>query len=136
MTFSITGGADASLFTIVGGNQLQFVGAPNFEAPGDAGANNVYDVKVTATDGLNLTVQSLAVTVTDINDKPTDIIWNAVPPKSQNALPDGSPNLIANLATVDPDNTGGSHLFTSKRHSCRRVCGKCGRCRSDNWSRS
>ncbi|MBK9082480.1 MAG: tandem-95 repeat protein [Rhizobiales bacterium] len=63
------GGADAALFQIVG-NQLRFVGAPNFEAPADAGANNVYDVTLIADDGANASQQAVAVTVTDVNEAP------------------------------------------------------------------
>ena len=48
LTWSITGGADASLFTIESwSGALRFIGAPNYEAPGDAGGDNVYDVVVT-----------------------------------------------------------------------------------------
>ena len=71
VTFSITGGADQAKFQIVGGNQLQFIAAPNFEAPTDAGADNVYDVQVTASDGAGgTTAQNLAVSVTNVNDSP------------------------------------------------------------------
>ena len=46
LTYSIIGGADAAKFTInATTGVLAFVSAPNFEAPTDAGANNVYDVR-------------------------------------------------------------------------------------------
>ena len=69
-TFSVTGGADQSRFNIdANTGALAFVAAPNFEAPGDAGGNNVYDVEVTVTDGGGLTdMQAIAVTITDMND--------------------------------------------------------------------
>jgi len=71
ITWSITGGADQALFNITGGNQLVFITAPNFEAPTDAGANNVYNVQVTANDGMSgLTARDVAVTVTDVNEAP------------------------------------------------------------------
>jgi VCBS repeat-containing protein len=73
VTFSIVGGADAGKFTIVG-NQLQFVSAPNFEVPTDAGADNAYDVQIQASDGVNTTLQSIAVTVTDANEFTTSVI--------------------------------------------------------------
>ncbi|HEX2555328.1 MAG TPA: hypothetical protein VHL98_16635 [Microvirga sp.] len=69
-TFTITGGADHNLFEIVNGNELRFKAAPNFEAPGDAGTDNVYDVQVTANDGTDTTPQSIAVTVTNVNEAP------------------------------------------------------------------
>ena len=68
VSFSITGGADAAQFQIVGG-QLRFSSAPDYEAPTDADANNVYQVQVTANDGAGRTaVQNLSVTVTPVND--------------------------------------------------------------------
>ncbi len=68
LTYSITGGADAAKFSIVGATGvLSFVSAPNFEAATDVGGNNVYDVHVTASDGAGLTdMQAIAVTVTDL----------------------------------------------------------------------
>lgn len=72
IAYSITGGADAAAFTInAATGQLEFVSAPDFEAPGDAGANNVYDVTVTASSSTLSTEQAVAVTVTDVNEAPT-----------------------------------------------------------------
>ncbi len=70
-TFSISGGADAALFRInATTGVLSFVAAPNFEAPGDAGANNVYDIVVQVSDGSLTDTQALAVTVTNANEAP------------------------------------------------------------------
>lgn len=68
-TFAIVGGADAARFTIdsVTG-VLQFVSAPNYEAPGDSGGDNVYDVVVRATDGSLFDDQVLAVTVASVDE--------------------------------------------------------------------
>ena len=66
--YSISGGADASLFRIDHETgALRFKTAPNFEAPTDAGANNAYDVVVRVTDegGLSDT-QAITVTVRDV----------------------------------------------------------------------
>jgi VCBS repeat-containing protein len=70
VTYSITGGADSTLFSIDSATGiLTFNVAPNYESPTDAGANNVYNVEVTANDNSGLTtVQSIAVTVTPVND--------------------------------------------------------------------
>ena len=59
----------AALFSIVPATGvLTFNSAPNFEAPGDAGANNVYDVQVTVTDsGTQTATQNIQVTVTDVD---------------------------------------------------------------------
>ena len=66
LTYSIVGGADAALFTIdAATGALRFVAAPDFEAPTDAGADNVYDVTVQVSDGSLTDTQAIAVTVTN-----------------------------------------------------------------------
>jgi hypothetical protein len=71
LAFAIAGGTDAAKFQIdPASGVLSFVTAPNFEAPTDAGANNVYDVTVQVSDGLHVDTQALAVTVTDVNEAP------------------------------------------------------------------
>ena len=65
ITFSIAGGADSALFTITAAGALRFAAAPNFEAPRDNGANNVYDVQLSASDGSLSATLNLAVTVTN-----------------------------------------------------------------------
>lgn len=68
LTYAITGGADAARFTIgASSGSLSFLTAPNFEAPDDVGANNVYDIQISVSDSAGLTgSQALAVTVTDV----------------------------------------------------------------------
>jgi hypothetical protein len=75
LTYRISGGADAAKFSINSSSGvLTFASAPNFEAPTDAGADNVYDVQVQVSDGNGtgaLTdVQVIAVTVADVNEVP------------------------------------------------------------------
>src|SRR5262249_37443992 len=81
LTYSIIGGADAGKFTIGSTTgALSFVAAPNFEAPTDAGGNNVYDVTVQASDAHGgIDTQAIAVTVTDVfeNTAPTLFPGNA-----------------------------------------------------------
>lgn len=68
-TWAKTGGADAGAFTLTSGGVLSFATAPDFEAPTDADANNVYVVAVTATDGLTSSPpQTISVTVTNISE--------------------------------------------------------------------
>jgi len=67
LTYSISGGDDAARFAIVpASGVLTFATAPNFEAPADVGANNIYDVVVQASDGSLSDTQAIAVTVTDV----------------------------------------------------------------------
>jgi Ca2+-binding RTX toxin-like protein len=68
LSFSIVGGADAGKFLInsVTG-AITFAAAPDFEAPTDVGANNVYDVIVQVSDGHGfIDTQAIAVTVTNV----------------------------------------------------------------------
>jgi Tol biopolymer transport system component len=73
LSYSISGGADGAKFTINGSTGvLSFVSPPNFEAPTDAGGNNVYDVTVQVSDGNGgVDTQAIAVTVIDQNEAPT-----------------------------------------------------------------
>jgi hypothetical protein len=69
LSYSITGGADAALFSIDSTTgALSFLAAPNAETPQDAGSNNIYDVTVQVSDGTNTDSQAIAVTVTDVNE--------------------------------------------------------------------
>jgi Ca2+-binding RTX toxin-like protein len=69
LSYGIAGGADAALFTIdAQTGALRFVNAPDYEHPLDAGANNVYDVIVSATDGTFTDQQALAVSIGDVNE--------------------------------------------------------------------
>ena len=69
-TFSITGGADAAKFSIdPNTGALTFDNAPDYENPGDVGADNVYEVEVTADDGNGGTdVQTISITVANTSD--------------------------------------------------------------------
>ena len=72
ITYSISGGADAARFAIGStSGVVTFAAAPDFEAPADADANNVYQVIVAATDNGNppkSATQTLTVTVTNAAD--------------------------------------------------------------------
>jgi hypothetical protein len=65
LTYSLSGD-DAALFALSDTNVLSFLAAPDYEAPGDVGADNVYNVVITVSDGTDDATQSLAITVTDV----------------------------------------------------------------------
>ncbi len=68
LVYSLSG-TDAALFTIdANTGEVSFIDAPDFEAPGDDGGDNVYDIIVTASDGTNSTDHNVAITVTNDND--------------------------------------------------------------------
>jgi len=65
LTFSLTGGADRSVFAITAAGALSFVEPPDFEVPADADLDNVYRVQVAVSDGITSAVMNLAVAVTN-----------------------------------------------------------------------
>jgi hypothetical protein len=69
VTYTLAG-TDAALFNITAATGLvTFKVSPNYEGPTDAGANNVYDFTVTATDAAsNATNQAVQLTVTNVVD--------------------------------------------------------------------
>ncbi|MEM7773473.1 MAG: lamin tail domain-containing protein, partial [Cyanobacteria bacterium P01_A01_bin.37] len=75
--YSITGGPDQAFLTIDSTTGLvTFNTAPDFENPLDAGADNVYDIQVTATDSGSLTNrQNIAITVTDVVETPSGTLF-------------------------------------------------------------
>jgi VCBS repeat-containing protein len=103
LTYSIAGGADANQFSIdPTTGVLSFVSAPNFESPTDAGANNVYDVVVRASDGTLVDDQALAVTVANVNEGPVNSM-----PVSLSAIEDISQAIAGlSVAGVDPGTSG------------------------------
>lgn len=74
LSYSITGGVDASLFEIEGGSgEVSFLSAPDFGSPDDSNGDNVYHVDVRVTDNgvANLTdTQQISITITS-NDAST-----------------------------------------------------------------
>jgi hypothetical protein len=72
-TVAIASGADASLFNVLTSDSItafiRFKAPPDFEAPSDVGANNVYELTLNAVDAAsNAGTQSITITVTDVVD--------------------------------------------------------------------
>ena len=71
LAYSISGGADQALFTInASTGELVFNTAPDYESPGDSGADNVYDLQIAVSDGSGSSTLDLGVTVTNVNEAP------------------------------------------------------------------
>ena len=71
VTFTLTGGADESKFSITASGVLTFNTAPDYEVPTDMGTDNMYEVTITATDNgtpAKMVMQALTITVTDMNE--------------------------------------------------------------------
>ncbi|MEQ9408540.1 MAG: cadherin domain-containing protein [Fuerstiella sp.] len=66
VTYSIVGGADASLFSVnADTGVVSFVNAPDFETPGDADGNNDYQIRLRISDGSLFQDRNVTVRVTD-----------------------------------------------------------------------
>ncbi|MFL2721548.1 MAG: lamin tail domain-containing protein, partial [Gammaproteobacteria bacterium] len=61
-------GDDASLMTVSSSGALAFIAAPDFEAPADTGADNVYNASVAVSDGTDTVSQAITVTITDLEE--------------------------------------------------------------------
>jgi hypothetical protein len=91
LTYAIVGGVDAACFAIDSATgALNFASAPDYENPVDADADNLYDVMVGVTDGVNSDAQSLAITVTNVNETTVTAVSDTDP--SSNAIVENAPN--------------------------------------------
>jgi hypothetical protein len=100
LTYSLTG-TDANDFAISGSGTLSFSPAPDFEAPTDSDANNVYVVITWVSDGLLSDSQTVTITVNNINENGT-ITLPAIT---------GSPTKGANLTATVTVNVAGKVAF-------------------------
>lgn len=107
-TYSISGGADSAKFAInPSSGVLTFISAPNFEDRADSGGNNIYDVTVQVWDGSLTDSQAIAVTVTNVNEAPTNITLSSAS-LLENQVVD---TVVGALTTTDPD-TGNTFTYT------------------------
>ena len=100
VTWSITGGADASMFNIAADGTITFLAPPDYELPADADTNNTYVLVVTATDANNnVTTQEVTVTVLDVAE--TDPLIQG---------PSGLPGSQASAISVNENQTAVSQM--------------------------
>ncbi|WP_203293903.1 cadherin domain-containing protein [Maricaulis parjimensis] len=98
ITYTIIGGADASLFAYDNfSDRLVFIDTPDFESPGDANSDNVYEVIIQGSDGELTDQQTVLITVTDRNDAPV-LTSNTTFSVAENST------VAANLTATDPEN--------------------------------
>jgi hypothetical protein len=100
VTYTLSG-TDAALFTINAATGAVSMIGRNFEAPADAGANNIYNYSVVATDADgNTASQAVVVMVTNVNDAPTGSV-------TITGTAEENQTLTANTSTVaDDDGVG------------------------------
>ena len=100
LSYSISGGADASLFNInANTGSVTFMTAPNYEAPVDAGANNVYDIVIQASDGALTATKAVAITVANVNEA-ASITSAASASTQENVL---TSTAVYTTTAIDPD---------------------------------
>jgi hypothetical protein len=103
ITYSIKGGADAGKFNIdATSGALTFKTAPDFETPGDANGDNIYEVDVCATDAGGLySVKPVKVTVTDVSEgSPPQITSAGAISVKDNQM------VVMTVTATDPDDGG------------------------------
>lgn len=113
VTWSITGGADSTLFEI-SGSTLRWLGngTKDFESPNDSDTNNTYTVQVTATDLKgNTTNQTITITVTDVSEGPMNIISNGTFDDSSGWTLNGTVSAITSGALVFSGGAGSKAAF-------------------------
>ena len=106
------GGTDAAAFSITNTGVLTFSTPPNYEAPTDAGANNGYDITITATDDASETSDELEVTVRVTN------LEEGVGTVTISGIAQVGMELTAGTVTDDPDG-----FVSVERHQWQRVDG-------------
>jgi hypothetical protein len=113
LTYSLSG-TDAGLFDIdANTGKVTFKASPDYEAPADAGGNNVYDIIVHANDGTLDTTKAVAITVTDVAENVAPVAKADVVYASNN-LTASSPAIIsvASLLANDSDVDGKALTIT------------------------
>ena len=99
--WSITGGADLTLFNLTNGGVLTFVTAPDYENPTDDGSDNGYEVEVTASDGTDdSTPKTITVNVTDVDEPP------GAPTDLSVSTNDDNPSTALDVSWTAPDADG------------------------------
>ena len=107
VTFSISGGADAALFSMDASGALVFKTAPDFADPKDADSNNTYIVELIATDdgeGNLTSVQNLTITVTNILQDP--VITSDGGGDTASLEIDENISVVTTVVATDPDGGG------------------------------
>ena len=95
ITYSITGGPDASFFSM-SGDTLSFKGSANYEAPSDLNTDGVYEVYVQTSSGTAASTQTVYVRVTDAPEAPS-ISTTSISSVAENS------SVLATISALDED---------------------------------
>jgi VCBS repeat-containing protein len=89
LSYAISGGADAALFAIDSiTGAISFITAPDYEAPSDANADNIYVINVVTIDGaLSGADRTVRIIVANENEAPTAVtLANTIPSLPENTI--------------------------------------------------
>ena len=106
VTYSISGGIDQNKFTInTTTGALSFITAPDFEAPTDFGADNIYVVTVRSSDGTLTDEQTIAVSIRNANDNAPVITSDGGGATASRSIPENTMAVTTVTATDADANT-------------------------------
>lgn len=80
LSFQFAGGADDNRFKLNSDGTLTFLSVPNYEQPDDADGDGLYEVRLTASDGIATTTETLQILLNDVNEAPTILSPTAANP--------------------------------------------------------
>ena len=114
INYSLTG-VDASLFTVNSDGDISFASAPNFDSPLDNGGDNVYNIILTASDGVLSDVETLTITIDQDSDADgvsnSQEITDGTDPNARynykDSDSDGVPDNLDDNGTIDDDSGNG-----------------------------
>ena len=103
VTYALASGGDNDLFNIDADGHVTFKVSPNFDAPQDQGSDNVYNITVTASDGLPAhdVTRNVTITATDLNEAPV-ITSNGGGSSASFNLSEGV-TAVTTVTATDPD---------------------------------
>ena len=113
VTLRISGGADASAFTLSNAGVLSFRTPRDFENPTDADSNNVYRVDITAEDGAGGTrTHTINVRLTNVNEAPSALVLTQFSVSLPESYSTATSITLATIAISD-DVLGSNSLYLS-----------------------
>ena len=102
LEWSKAGGADADHFTLSAAGELAFAAAPDYENPGDADGDNLYEVTVQVSDGDNTDTADIRVTLQNV----IELFTQLTGPSSTDYAENGAVRVAAYIASSEADRDG------------------------------
>ncbi len=102
LEWSKAGGADADDFTLSTDGDLAFAAAPDYENPGDADGDNVYEVTVQVSDGDDTDTADIRVTLQNV----IELLTQLTGPSSTDYAENGAVRVAAYTASSEADRDG------------------------------